>query len=124
MIYTSPLSCCQIMQTHCIIQSSVHALAFTARPELPLYAYMLWSRVLVVVVLLNLVVERPNSTTEQDNSKPQNNNRWIQNGWDGGGLFGSLDKIPGSQLVHNADANGLLAFGRLGGGSSSASRVF
>ena len=35
--------------------------------------------VVIVVVLINLVVERPNGTIEQDNSKPQNNNRWIQN---------------------------------------------
>jgi len=35
--------------------------------------------VVVVVVLFNPVVERPNSTIEQDNSKPQNKNRWIKN---------------------------------------------
>jgi len=35
--------------------------------------------VAVVVVLFNLVVERPNSAIDQDNSKQQNNNRWIQN---------------------------------------------
>ena len=80
--------------------------------------------VVVAAALFNLVVVRPYSRIEQDNSKPQNNNRWTQNGWGGGGLFGGLDKIPGSQLVHNADADGLLAFGRLGGASGSARRVF
>ena len=33
----------------------------------------------VAAALFNLVVVRPYSRIEQDNSKPQNNNRWTQN---------------------------------------------
>ena len=36
MIHSSPLSWCQITQAHCITPSSVHALTFTASPQLSL----------------------------------------------------------------------------------------
>ena len=36
MIHSSPLSWCQITQTHCITTSSVHALPLTVGPQLSL----------------------------------------------------------------------------------------
>ena len=57
--------------------------------------------VVVVVVLFNLVVMRPNSTIEQDNSKQRNNNRWTQNVYIACILHCVSKKVPTFQLSVN-----------------------